>query len=62
VSELQSRQVELAHLAGIIERLAGELALAEEPACFEAALEDGAEKAPEEDAQRGTPQRMTKDE
>ena len=56
MSELQSRQVELAHLAGIIERLAGELALAEEPACFEAALENGAEKTPEED-----PQKMTKD-
>ena len=49
MSELQSRRAELVHLAGIIERLAGELALAEEPACFAAALEDGAAKAPGED-------------
>jgi len=48
MSERQPRQAELAHLAGIIERLAGELALAEEPACFEAALEDGAAKAAED--------------
>ena len=52
MSERQPRQAELAHLAGIIARLAGELALAEEPAGFEAALEDGAAKAPEEDPQR----------
>jgi len=49
MSERQPRQAELAHLAGVIARLAGELALAEEPACFVAALEDGAAKAPEED-------------
>jgi hypothetical protein len=49
MSERQPRQAELAHLSGVIERLAGELALAEEPACFVAALEDGAAKAPEED-------------
>jgi hypothetical protein len=49
MSELQPREAELAHLAGIIERLAGELALAEEPASFEAALEDGAPKASEDD-------------
>jgi hypothetical protein len=54
MSERQPPEAELAHLAGIIERLAGELALAEEPACFEAALEDGAAKAPEEDLQRKT--------
>ena len=48
MSERQPRQAELAHLAAIIERLAGELALAEEPAGFEAVLEDGAPKAPEE--------------
>jgi hypothetical protein len=48
MSERQPRQAELAHLSGVIERLAGELALAEEPACFVAALEDGAAKAPEE--------------
>ena len=46
MSERQPRQAELAHLAGVIERLAGELPLAEEPAGFEAALEDGAPKAP----------------
>ena len=49
MSERQPRQAELAHLSGVIERLAGELALAEEPACFEGALEEGAAKAPEED-------------
>ncbi len=49
MSERQPRQAELAHLAGVIERLAGELALAEEPAGFVAALEEGAAKAPEED-------------
>ena len=54
MSERQPPEAELAHLAGIMERLAGELALAEEPACFEAALEDGAAKAPEEDLQRKT--------
>ena len=48
MSERQPRQPELAHLAGVIERLAGELALAEEPAGFEAALEDGAPKTPED--------------
>jgi hypothetical protein len=56
MSELQPRQAELAHLAAIIERLAGELALAEEPACFAAALEDGAPKVPEEDPQGKTPE------
>jgi hypothetical protein len=40
--------VDLAHLAGIIERLAGELALGEEPARFVAALE-GEEDAPGDD-------------
>ena len=48
MSEQQPRQAELAHLAGVIERLSGELALAEEPAGFEAALEDGAPKAPDD--------------
>ena len=48
MSERQPRQAELAHLAGIIERLAGELALAEEPAGFEAALEEGAPKPRDE--------------
>ncbi len=40
MAELGARQAELAQMAGIIERLAGELALSEEPACFVAALED----------------------
>ena len=35
----QQQQVELANMADIIERLAGELALSEEPARFIAALE-----------------------
>jgi hypothetical protein len=48
MSERQPLQAELAHLAGVIERLAGELALAEEPAGFEAALEEGAPKTPDE--------------
>ena len=38
----RSRQAELADLAGVIERLAAALALAEEPSNFAAALEDGA--------------------
>jgi hypothetical protein len=37
-----SRAVELAHLAGAIERWAADLALAEEPARFLAALESAA--------------------
>ena len=48
MSERQPQQAELAHLAGIIERLAGELVLAEEPAGFEAALEEGAAKTHDE--------------
>ena len=39
MAESREQQVELANMAGIIERLAGELALAEEPARFIAALE-----------------------
>ena len=42
MSEQKFQQVELANLLGVIERLAGELSLAEEPARFAAALEDGA--------------------
>jgi len=38
VTESRQDQVELANMAGIIERLAGELALGEEPARFIAAL------------------------
>ena len=39
MAESRQQQVELANMAGIIERLAGELALGEEPARFIAALE-----------------------
>ena len=39
MTQPQQQQVELANMAGIIERLAGELALSEEPARFIAALE-----------------------
>jgi hypothetical protein len=37
--DTRQQQAEMASLAGVIERLAGELALAEEPARFIAALE-----------------------
>ena len=39
MTQPKDQQVALASMAGIIERLAGELALAEEPARFIAALE-----------------------
>jgi hypothetical protein len=39
MTQPRENQVELANMAGIIERLAGGLALAEEPARFIAALE-----------------------
>jgi hypothetical protein len=45
MSEHKFQQAELADLVGVIERLAGELSLAEEPARFAAALEDGAPRA-----------------
>jgi hypothetical protein len=45
MSENKFQQAELAALLGVIERLAGELSLAEEPARFAAALEDGAPAA-----------------
>ena len=45
MTETRQQQAELAGLAGVIERLAGELSLAEEPARFIAALE-GEETAP----------------
>lgn len=45
MSENKFQQAELADLLGVIERLAGELSLAEEPARFAAALEDGAPAA-----------------
>jgi hypothetical protein len=40
MSEERLAQAELADLLGVIERLAGELALAEEPSRFVAALEN----------------------
>ena len=40
MSESKGQQAALAHLAAVIERAAGDLALAEEPARFIAALED----------------------
>jgi hypothetical protein len=46
MSEHKFQQAELADLVGVIERLAGELSLAEEPARFAAALEDGAPRPP----------------
>ena len=45
MSEHKFQQAELADLVGVIERLAGELSLAEEPARFAAALEEGAPRA-----------------
>jgi len=39
MTQPRENQVELANMAGIVERLAGELALSEEPARFIAALE-----------------------
>lgn len=39
MTDVQRQQAEMASMAGVIERLAGELALAEEPARFIAALE-----------------------
>ncbi len=49
MTEGKRRQAELADLLGVIERLAGELSLAEEPARFVAALDDAA-PAPSENA------------
>ena len=42
MTEGKRRQAELADLLGVIERLAGELSLAEEPARFIVALDDAA--------------------
>jgi hypothetical protein len=39
MSELESREAAVAHLVSTIERAAGDLSLAEEPARFVAALE-----------------------
>ena len=44
MSEPQTAQAELANLAAAIERAAADLALAEEPSRFVAALEDLAEE------------------
>ncbi len=46
MAENKIQQAEVADLLGVIERLAGELSLAEEPARFAAALEAGS-AAPE---------------
>ena len=43
MTEPGQQRVDLANMAAIIERLAGELALGEEPARFIAALEGGEE-------------------
>jgi len=45
MTEKQQQQAERASMLGVIERLAGELALAEDPARFIAALE-GEDEAP----------------
>jgi hypothetical protein len=45
MAENKFQQAEVADLLGVIERLAGELSLAEEPARFIAALDDAAPAA-----------------
>jgi hypothetical protein len=52
MTESRQHQVELANMAGIIERLAGELALGEEPARFIAVLEGLGEDEDEAEAPR----------
>jgi hypothetical protein len=47
MAEQRPQQAEVAGMAGVIERLAGELALAEEPACFIVALEGEADATPD---------------
>jgi hypothetical protein len=47
MAEQRPQQAEVAGLAGVIERLAGELALAEEPSCFIVALEGEEDAAPD---------------
>jgi len=49
MTESRQHQVELANMAGLIERLAGELALGEEPARFIAALEGEEEEGPRDE-------------
>ncbi|HKA61359.1 MAG TPA: hypothetical protein VKH83_02995 [Methylomirabilota bacterium] len=46
MAENKFQQAEVADLLGVIERLAGELSLAEEPARFIAALHDAAPAPP----------------
>ena len=46
MTEKRQQQAEMAGMMGVIERLAGELALAEEPARFIAALEGKGETPP----------------
>jgi len=46
MTENKFQQAEVADLLGVIERLAGDLSLAEEPARFVVALEDGAPAPP----------------
>ena len=47
MTERRPQQAEVAGMAGVIERLAGELALAEEPSCFTVALEGEDDAAPD---------------
>ena len=47
MTERRQEQAEMAGMLGVIERLAGELALAEEPARFIAALEGEGETPPD---------------
>ena len=44
----KQQQSELASMAAVVERLAGELALAEEPARFIVVLERGGDEPPDE--------------
>ena len=48
MAEPGQRQAELANMAGIIERLAGDQALGEEPARFIAALESEEDTRPDD--------------
>ena len=50
MAENKFQQAEVADLLGVIERLAGELSLAEEPARFIAALDDAAPALPSQSA------------
>jgi hypothetical protein len=47
MTEQRPQQAEVAGMASVIERLAGELALAEEPSCFTVALEGEDDAAPD---------------